>query len=248
MKLAIAGGTGLVGRYVVEGAERAGHEVVVLSRSRGVDLVEGSGMDGALEGVDVVVDVTNAGTTEQDPATAFFKAVAANLQHAAAGQGVRHVITLSIVGIDRINAGYYGAKLEHERVALAGDVPATILRATQFHEFPGQMIGWTRSDGVARLPNPRVQTVAARTVADQLVELAQGEPRGMARDLAGPEQAELVALARTFAQRRELDVEVQIDENGGIPDGALLPDEGALIAGPTFEQWLDREDARSLRV
>jgi hypothetical protein len=222
--------------------------VVVLSRSRGVDVVDGSGLGGALDGVDVIVDVTNAGTTEQEPATEFFRAVATNLQRAAAEQGVAHVVTLSIVGIERVGEGYYAAKLEQEGVALAGEVPATILRATQFHEFPGQMISWTRSDGVARLPNPRVQTVAARTVAEQLIELAQGEPRGMARDLAGPEQADLVELARTFVKRRELDVEVQVDDDGAIPDGALLPDEGALIAGPTFEEWLASGDALALRV
>jgi uncharacterized protein YbjT (DUF2867 family) len=243
MRVAVAGGTGLVGRYVVEAAGTAGHDVVVLSRSNGVDLVEATGLAEALEGVQAIVDVTNSATTEREPATAFFTAVAESLQRVGTEQGVEHVVTLSIVGIDRVAVGYYAAKLEHERAALAGAVPATILRATPFHEFPGQMIGWNRRDRVARIPRQRVQTVAARTVGDVLVEIAAGAPRGRADDLAGPEPADLVELARAFADRRGLELEIVVDDSGpGIPPGALLPGDDARLAGPTFAEWLAGDD------
>jgi uncharacterized protein YbjT (DUF2867 family) len=247
MRIAVAGGTGTVGRHVVHGARDAGHDVVVLSRSGGVDLVEGHGLAGALEGVTAIVDVTNPGTT-QGPATNFFKAVAGNLQQTGAQQGVEHIVTLSIVGIDRVPVGYYAAKLEHERAALGGPLPATVLRATQFHEFPAQVLRRSRQGDVARIPNPRVQTVAARTVAAVLVELAEGPPRGLARDLAGPEESDLVTLARAFVERRGLQIDVVVDENGRMPARALLPGDDARIEGPSFAEWLAGDDALAIRI
>lgn len=101
-----------------------------LSRSDGIDLTSGEGLAATLDGVDVIVEVTNASTIDERPVRDFFTAVARNLQQAATGAGVRHVITLSIVGIDNAPFGYYNAKLAHEREATAGSVPSTILRAT----------------------------------------------------------------------------------------------------------------------
>jgi uncharacterized protein YbjT (DUF2867 family) len=111
MRIAVAGGTGIVGRYVVQAATDTGHEVVVLARSHGVDTRTGDGLAQALDGVEIVIDVTNAGTIEQEPATEFFTASTANLQRVGAEQGVRHLVLLSIVGIDRVPVGYYAAKI-----------------------------------------------------------------------------------------------------------------------------------------
>ena len=106
-----------------------------MSRETGVDVATGAGLDEALTGVDRIVDVTNAGTTEEKPATSFFTAVSERLQQAGARAGVQGVIVLSIVSIDRLQHGYWAAKLQHERVAQSGPVPTSILRSTQFHEF-----------------------------------------------------------------------------------------------------------------
>jgi uncharacterized protein YbjT (DUF2867 family) len=248
MRVAVAGGTGTVGRYVVERAGAVGHDVVILSRSTGVDLVDGTGLGDALvDGVEAIVDVTDAGETEREAATAFFTAVAGSLQRVGSQRGVQHIVTLSIVGIDRATGfGYYTAKLEQERVALAGPVPGTILRATQFHELPPRMLAARRENGVARFPRRRVQTVAARTVAAVLVELVEGPPRGQAGELAGPEASDLVTLARAFAERRGLEVEIVDEDDPAVPDGALLPGPGARLEGPSFGEWLWSEDA--LRV
>lgn len=246
MRIAVAGGTGLIGRHVAEHAERRGHDVVVLSRSRGVDVQTGDGLADALRGVEAVIDVTNAGTTEQGPATAFFTEVARSLLKIGAEQGVRHVVTLSIVGIDRVPVGYFAAKLAHEQAAASGSVGSTILRATQFHEFPGQLIAF-RDGSHARVPDLRVQSVAARTVAEALVELSEQAPSGRARDLAGPEQAELVTLARRLVEYRGEHIDVQVDpDNAAVPPHALLPDGDARIEGPTFEEWLEGPDAAAL--
>jgi uncharacterized protein YbjT (DUF2867 family) len=248
MKLAVAGGTGLVGRHVVATAQARGHEVVVLSRSVGVDIVSGDGLADALAGVQTIVDVTNSPSQDERAATDFFVAAAGNLQRIGAHGDVDHIVTLSIVGIDGIPTGYYAAKLAHERVAGSGPVPATILRATQFHEFPAQMIGWTADHGVARLPDLIVQTVAAQTVAEVLVELAEAQPTGRAADLAGPDQRRLVSLACAFLERRGSQIVVERDGRPGIPERALLPGAGARIEPPGFDEWLDTEDAAALAL
>ena len=139
MRIAIAGGTGTVGRPTVDAAHAAGHETVVLTRSSGVDLVSGEGLDAALDGVDAVVDLANITTLSADEATRFFSAATGNLVAAAQRAGVRHVVLLSIVGIDRMPHDYYAGKLAQERVVEASPVPWTIVRATQFHEFAGQL-------------------------------------------------------------------------------------------------------------
>ena len=251
MRIAVAGGTGTVGRHVVEHAQQAGHQVAVLSRSRGVDVRTGEGLADALESADAVIDVTHPDTIEQAAATGFWTDVAGALQHTGAGRGVRHIVTLSIVGIDKTSFGYYLAKAEHERAAASGPVPSTIMRATQFHELPAQLMAITGHDSQAQVLDMRpVQTVAARTVGEVLLEVAEAAPAGRATDLAGPEQADLVALARAFVQHRGAAVTVHPDADSvaGIPAGALLPEEGARIQGPTFTEWLASDDAAELAV
>lgn len=245
MRIAVAGGTGVVGHYVVEEARRAGHEPVVLARSAGVDVRSADGLAAALDGVDVVVDATNAGTTEEEPAIEFFVESTANLTRLAAASGVRHLVVVSIVGIDEVPTGYYAAKLAHERAARAGEVPATVVRATQFHEFPAQMIGWHRTGSVAAVPDLRVRTVAARTAGRVLVEVAAGPPAGRSRDLGGPDEADLVDLARQFAARFDPGLRV-VSAEAPVPPGALLPGEEARIEGPAFGDWLETGDAARL--
>lgn len=247
MRIAIAGGTGLVGRHVVEHAQRRGHEVVVLSRSQGVDVRSGDGLPEALDGVTAVIDVTNSGDTDERAATEFFVAVAGTLQRVGAQRGVEHIVTLSIVGTDRVPFGYYAAKVAQEHAA-EGPVPSTILRATEFHEFPGQVVSWTREGSRASVFDLRVQTVAARTAAAVLVEVAEGPPSGRARDLAGPEEANLVDLARRLVEHRgeAIDIEPDTESFAALPPGARLPDDDARLEGPTFEEWLATEDAAAL--
>jgi uncharacterized protein YbjT (DUF2867 family) len=251
MRIAVAGGTGTVGRHVVVAAQNAGHEAVVLSRSRGVDVRTGKGLAEALSGADAVIDVTHPDTIERGAATEFWTEAASALQRTGAEQGVRHIVTLSIVGIEKTSFGYYAAKLEHERAAAAGPVPGTVLRATQFHELPAQLIAITRHDSQAQVLDLRpVQTVAARTVGEVLLELAEAAPIGRAPELAGPQQAELVALARAFVAHRGEAITVHPDAESvaGIPPGSLLPGSGARIQGPAFGEWLASEDAATLAI
>ncbi|MFS8204366.1 SDR family oxidoreductase (plasmid) [Streptomyces sp. CWNU-52B] len=244
MRIAVAGGTGLVGRYVVEELTAGGHEPVVLARSRGVDLVSGAGLDPAMAGVDAVVDVSNLQTTSGKKSIAFFESVSRNLVAAGARVGVRHHVVLSIVGLERVGLGYYQGKLRQEEVVTEGgsEVPWSVLRATQFHEFPLQVLDQVPGP-IAVVPRMRTQPVAAREVAQHLVGLVLGPPQGMAPELAGPRVEELVDMARRLVrargQRRML---LPVTMPGAV--GKAMARGGNLPAGPgargsqTYDQWL----------
>ncbi|MGK5684250.1 SDR family oxidoreductase [Actinoplanes sp. URMC 104] len=234
MNIAVAGGTGWVGRLVVEQARARGHEVVVISRSTGVDLTTGEGLDDALRGVDVVVDVTNVETLSRKASVAFFETTTRTLLAAEERAGVRHHVVLSIVGVDRVDSGYYEGKRRQERLALDGPIPATVLRATQFHEFAAQLLD--RVPGPVKLvPAMLSRPVAASEVAAELVRLAEGPARGLATDLAGPEVLEVPAMVRRLARRGLV---LSVPAGRAMAHGGLLP-EGDFHRGEiTFDEWL----------
>lgn len=251
MRIAVAGGTGVVGRHVVAAAREAGHDVVVLSRSKGVDVRSGGGLAEALDGVDVVVDALNVASVRRRVAERFFVETSTRLQEVGHERGVAHLVTLSIVGIDRDTGyGYYDAKLAQERAAQAGPVPCSVLRATQFHEFPGQMVASLRLGPVAAAPRMQSRTVAARTVGEHLVRLAADRPGGV-HELGGPEVHDVVDLARrTVGARGERVRVVPLTMPGragrAFRSGLLLPGADATLDGPTFEQWLASPDAAAV--
>jgi uncharacterized protein YbjT (DUF2867 family) len=241
MRVAVAGGTGLIGRHVVALLEQAGNEPVVLARSRGVDITTGSGLDGALAGAQVVIDVSNVATLSKRRSVRFFTAGTERLIEAGARAGVRHHLALSIVGIDRVGFGYYAGKLSQEDLIRRGGLPWTVLRATQFHEFAEQLLA--RSPGpLAVVPRMRVQPVAAREVAHRLVELALGPAIGLAPEMAGPQVHELVELVRQVVHargQRRLVVPLPIPGGDAAAHGGLLPSGGDYTRGSQrFEEWL----------
>jgi uncharacterized protein YbjT (DUF2867 family) len=257
-RIAVAGATGRVGRHVVDVLRDQGYAVAAIARSAGVDLVTGDGLADALNGVACVVDASSGASPEQQAATDFFTVAARNLQQLGARAGVRRIIVVSIIGTDRFTAGYGAAKQAHERAMLAGPIPATIVRAAQFHEFVSQLMDWGRQDRTIYMPKMRTQLVAARTVAETLADLATG--RGPAPsggngtpmlEIAGPREENLVEAARLLAEHRGDKVQIKALSNPDDPDdalyesGALLPGPHAILAGPTFEEWLRSEPAES---
>jgi uncharacterized protein YbjT (DUF2867 family) len=242
-RVAVAGGTGVVGRYVVRELARRGHDHVVLSRSSGVDLTSGRGLEDRLAGVVSVIDVSNTGTQRRAAAEAFFGGVTERLLAAGERHGVTHHVTLSIVGADDVDTGYYAGKRRQEQALTAGPVPWSLLRTTQFHEFAEQALGFARLGPVSLVPRMRTQPVAAAEVAEALVDLALGPPVGRAPDLGGPEAHELVELSRRLvaatASRRRV-VPVRLPGAGGraMREGALLPGPGARRARTGFDEWL----------
>ena len=245
MRIAVAGGTGAVGRHVVEEAVARGHEVVVLTRSSGTDLTNGDGLVDALAGVDAVVDVVSTRTQKKEAARAFFGSVTTNLLAAEADAGVGHHVVLSIVGIDRVPSGYYEGKLLQEELTTAGAVPWSILRATQFHEFAEQALGVAAVGPFSLVPRMTTQPIAAFEVAAALVDLVEAGPQGRVPDLAGPEKRELVDLSRLVNHERRLGrrvVGVRLPGawGRGMRSGALTPAADGPRGTWTFEKWLSR--------
>ena len=248
MRMAVAGGTGLVGRYVVTELIDAGHDPVVLSRTQGVDLASGSGLDQALADAHVLIDVSNVATLSRKRSVAFFTAATRNLQEAGVRAGVRHHLVLSIVGVDRVDSGYYAGKRAQEELALAGPIDASVLRTTQFHEFAQQMLARGRGR-VAVVPRRRIQPIAAREVANALVTLALGPPVGHAPELAGPEEQQLVDMVRRLVaarglRRRLLPIRAPGAAGRAMADGELLPTEPGPRGRQTFAEWLEQSERR----
>jgi len=242
MKVAVAGGTGLTGRHVVAQLLGAGHEVTILARSRGVDLMTGSGLDTALDGIDVTIDVTSVTTIRRKQSVTFFTAAGSNLLAAAQKAGVRHHIALSIVGIDRVKYGYYEGKLRQEEMVRGAPIPWTILRATQFHEFADQYLAQVPGP-FALIPRMRTQPIAVREVAQHLVDLAGQQPRQMAPELAGPREESLSDMVRRLQQARGQHrpmVPLWIPGAGprAMANGGLLPDRPGPRGKQTFDEWL----------
>jgi uncharacterized protein YbjT (DUF2867 family) len=252
-KIAVAGATGRVGRHIVDVLQARGHAVVPISRSHGIDVITGKGLAAALAGVECVVDAATGPSPEQEAATTFFTTAARNLHEAGERIGVGRMVVVSIIGTDRFAAGYGAAKAEHERVALSGPITVRILRAAQFHEFVPQLVEWGTQGDVSYVPVMRTQLVAARAVADVLADLATDDvsgptsqaANGQFSEIAGPREESLVEMAALLVARRGSPLRVEGVRDATDPDqelnesGALLPGPGAILAGPTFVDWLD---------
>jgi uncharacterized protein YbjT (DUF2867 family) len=245
-KIAVTGATGRLGSHLVEILEQRGHDVVAIARSKGVDVVTGDGLDEALAGVETIIDAATGPSPDQEEETAFFTASARNLQRAGAEAGARGIVVVSIIGIDKFQGGYNAAKMAQEQALLEGPLPVRIVRAAQFHEFFDQFVGWMTRDGVAYLPEMRTQPVAARVVAETLVDAAE-EPEienGKITEVAGPREERLADVAAALFASRGDSTEIREGAQPDDPDakayaeGAVLPNPGAKLAGPSFEEWL----------
>ena len=247
MKIAIAGGTGVIGRHAVRAAQSRGHDVVVLSRSEGVDVLTGAGLEERLRGVDVVVDALNTPSLSRRKAVHFFRTTSRHLLEAGARHGVAHHVVLSIVGIDGIDESYYAGKLAQERTVEASGVPHTIARAAQFHEFAGQISARASLGPLTLAPRLQARPVAAREVGEHLLRVAETDPAGRAPDLIGPEEHTLADMIRRMyahdgTSRRVLEMRLPGAYGRGIASGALRGDPGsAQIGTTTFAQWLAQE-------
>jgi len=246
MRIAVAGATGNIGALTVAALERAGHEVVGISRKQGVDVVTGEGLAGALAGVEAVVDATNGPAGSLEETIGWFGTATANLLAAEVEAGVRHHVLLSIVGVHRVEGNaHYAGKREQERLVQAGTVPWTIVPATQFHDFPSMVAGWVAQDGVAPIAPLLIQPIAPADVAAVLAMVVTGAPKGRFADVAGPGTQDMVDMARRTLEARGETVKLVPTWEGlfgvAMAGNVLLPGEGAHIAPTTFETWLEQE-------
>jgi uncharacterized protein YbjT (DUF2867 family) len=188
MKFLVVGGTGLVGSTVVETLKQKGHDVIAASPSTGINSVTGDGLREALTGTDVVIDVSNSPSFEDEAAMTFFETSGKNLAAAEAAAGVRHHVALLIVGTDQMqDSGYFRAKLAQEQLVRTSAIPYSLLAATQFFEFV-RTIAFVSTEGhTVSLPPALIQPMAASDVANAVAEMALGDPINYIVEIAGPE-------------------------------------------------------------
>ncbi|GGS56398.1 SDR family oxidoreductase [Streptomyces cinerochromogenes] len=241
MKIAVIGGTGLIGSQVVTDLIAAGHEAVPHSKSTGVDVISGQGLDQAVAGADVVVNLTNSPTFDE-ASPAFFQTSMDNLLAAAHKGGVGHFVILSIVGVDRVpELDYYKAKALQEQILAAGPIPYSIVRATQFMEFMDAVMSWTADGETVRLPATPIQPIAAKDVADAVAQVAAGAPLNGIRNIAGPEIFPLDELGRITLSHKGDNRTVATDPTAGMfaaVKGDVLTDEHAHLAPTRYTDWL----------
>ncbi|MFH0517599.1 SDR family oxidoreductase [Streptomyces sp. M41] len=241
MKFAVIGGTGLIGSQVVRNLNAVGHEAVPHAQSTGVDVISGEGLDAAVAGADVVVDLTNSPTFDE-ASPAFFRNSMDNLLAAAAEAGVGHFVILSIVGVDKVpELDYYRAKTLQENLLAAGPVPYSIVRATQFMEFVDAVLSWTADGDTVRLPATPIQPIAAKDVAAAVTQVAVGTPLRGIRNVAGPEILPLDELGRITLAHKGDRRTVVTDPTAGMfaaVRGDVLTDKEAHLAPTRYTDWL----------
>ncbi|MET7310860.1 MULTISPECIES: SDR family oxidoreductase [unclassified Streptomyces] len=242
MKFAVMGGTGRIGSQVVKKLKASGHEAVPHSLSTGVDIITGQGLDEAVAGVDVVVNLTNSPTFD-DASPAFFQTSMDNLLAACRKGGVGHVVILSIVGADQVpGLDYYRAKVLQENILKAGSIPYSIVRATQFMEFMDSVLAMTTEGDTVRLPPTPIQPIAAQDVSDAVAEVAAGTPLNGILNVAGPDVFPLDELGRITLNARPDGRTVVTDDTAGMfaaAHGDVLTAKGDARIAPThYADWL----------
>lgn len=253
MKIVVIGGTGLIGSKLVNTLRECGHNAFAAAPSTGVNSITREGLAEAMDGAEIVVDVANAPSWEDQAVLDFFETSSRNLLAAAAAAGVRHYVVLSIVGSERLpESGYFRAKVAQEALIKASGIPYTILRATQFYEFVGGIAQSATVGMEIRLSPALFQPIASDDVVAALTEVTLGTPVNGTVETAGPQAMPLEELVRQFLR-------ITRDTRNVVPDedaryfGAVLDDQ-SLTPGNTprlgtirFEDWLVQSMAQAAR-
>jgi uncharacterized protein YbjT (DUF2867 family) len=250
MKIVVIGGTGLIGSKTVAILRRGGHEVVAASPSSGVNTITGEGLEEAMAGAQVVIDLANSPSFEDKAVLEFFETSGRNLLAAEAAASVRHHVALSIVAVDRTDNGYFRAKLAQEKLIEASGIPYTIIRATQFMEFLRGIADSSADGNRVRLPPVLFQPIAADDIAPIVAEVALAAPRGGIVEIAGPERApfnEIVArYLKAVGDPREVVRDPEAGYFGGrVEERSLVPLGEARLGHIGLDEWLRRSQAKA---
>jgi len=246
MKIVVIGGTGLIGSKTVPILRQAGHEVVAASPKSGINSITGEGLEKAMAGAQVVIDLTNSPSFEDKAVLEFFETSARNLRAAEAAAGVRHHVALSIVGVDRSpDNGYFRAKVAQEKLIETSGIPYTIVRATQFLEFLRAIADSSTEGRVVRLSPGLFQPIAADDVAVFVADAALAAPRSGIVEIAGPERApfnEIVArYLKAVGDPREVVRDPEARYWGGrVEERSLVPLGEARLGRIALDEWLRR--------
>jgi uncharacterized protein YbjT (DUF2867 family) len=243
MKIVVVGGSGRIGEKLVRNLRQDDFTVLAASPTLGVDAVTGAGLERALEGAQVVVDVSNSPSLDGPAALRFFETAGRRLLAAGEAAGVQHHIALSIVGTDGLQAsGYFRAKKMQEELIKASGLPYSILRSTQFFEFIAGVVQ-DGAQGDVVIASALAQPVSAIDVAQALADLATGEPLNQTAEVAGPERFRLSDLAAEVLTAYEDPRRIIADPHAlyfgaELNDQSLVPGRDARVAVLRFEDWL----------
>ena len=243
MRIVIIGGTGRIGSRVVTILRERGHDVVTAAPETGVNTLTGEGLAKALTGADVVVDVSNAPSFDDETAMKFFQTSTSNILAAEAAAGVRHHVVLSVVGTDRLpDSGYFRAKLVQEELIRTSPIPYSIVHSTQFFEFLKGIADDATVGSSVRLAPVMVQPIAAEDVARALASVAVGTPVNGIVEIAGPEPYRLDELVRLVLRARKDPREVVTDPDAPyfgsvLSERSLMPGHDARLGKVTFQAW-----------
>ena len=249
MKIVVIGGTGLIGSKTVAILRQGGHEVVAASPKTGVNTITGEGLQEAMAGTQVVIDLANSPSFEDRAVLEFFETSGRNLLAAEAAAGVQHHVALSIVGTDRTpDNGYFRAKVAQEHLIEASGIPYTIIRSTQFLEFLGGIAASSAEGNIVRLSPGLFQPIAADDVAPIVAEVALAAPRNGIVEIAGPERAPFHAIVARYLQAvgdpRAVVSDPEARYFGGrVEERSLVPLGEARLGRIGLDEWLRRSQA-----
>ncbi|VBA59685.1 hypothetical protein LAUMK191_05134 [Mycobacterium attenuatum] len=216
MRVVVIGGTGVLGSKVVEKLRQHHHDAVAASPRTGVNTLTGAGLADALRGADVVVDVTNSPSFDDDPVMEFFTTSTTNLVAAARAGAVGHYVAVSIVGCDQLpESGYLRAKVAQEKLIEESELPYSIVRATQFAEFTDAITASMTVGGEVRVPDALIQPIAAADLAAEVARLAEGKPLGGIANVGGPDKISFEQMARDVLARQGQTKTVVVDPEVG---------------------------------
>ena len=250
MKIVVIGGTGLIGSKLVNKLREMGEDVLAASPNSGVNTLTGEGLTEALAGAEVVVDVSNSPSFEDDAVMKFFQTSTRNLLGAEGLAGVRHHVALSVVGTDRLQeSGYFRAKMAQENLIKGSQIPYTILRSTQFFEFISR-IAQTSGDGQSlRVTSAFIQPIVSDDVVSALADVVVGSPVNGTVEVAGPDRFHLDDVVRQALRASGDTREVITDEDaryfGARLAGQMLTsDSPAFLGTMHFADWVSSSTSR----
>jgi len=251
MNIVVIGGTGLIGSKTVAILREGGHQVVAASPNTGVNTITGEGLEQAMAGTQVVIDLVNSPSFEDRAVLDFFQTSGRNLLAAEAAAGVRHHVALSIVGDDRSpDNGYFRAKVAQEKLVETSGIPYTIIRSTQFLEFLRTIADSSAKGTIVRLSPGMFQPIAADDVAVIVADVALSAPRNGIVEIAGPERAsfnEIVArYLKAVGDPRQVVSDPEARYWGGrVEERSLVPLGEARLGRIGLDEWLRRSQARA---
>lgn len=248
MKIVVIGGTGLIGSQVVNQLQNLGHEVIAASPNSGVNTLTGEGLHDVLQGAQVVVDVSNSPSFEDNAVMNFFKTSNENLLPAEKAAGVQHHVALSVVGTQKLQAsGYFRAKQVQEDMIRAFGIPYTIVHATQFFEFAGGIVQMSMVDGKVIVPAANIQPIASKDVASFMAETALAKPANKILEIGGPEKFDMAVWVKQYLQATHKSYEVAAYANATysgalITADTIVPEAAVFLGENHYADWISKAE------